>query len=90
MIYRGLCVAWLTLETMPATPMPWAPPEYESTTIDNDVTFVNRYDARKTLAYVTEDTNNVNNVFMLYWITTKCGRKYHLKSNAGLRGSQLL
>ncbi|KAF5658376.1 hydroxyneurosporene synthase [Fusarium circinatum] len=29
-------------------------------------------------------------VFMLYWITTKCGNKYHLTSNAGLRGSQLL
>ncbi|KAF5649075.1 hydroxyneurosporene synthase [Fusarium tjaetaba] len=75
---------------MPATPMPWDPPEHDPTTIDNDGTFVTRYDARKTLAYVTEDTNNVNNVFMLYWITTKCGKKYHLTSNAGLRGSQLL
>ncbi|KAF5540639.1 hydroxyneurosporene synthase [Fusarium napiforme] len=75
---------------MPTTPMSWAPPEYDPTTIDNDGTFVNRYDARKTLAYVTQDTNNVNNVFMLYWITTKCGKKYHLTSNAGLRGSQLL
>ncbi|KAF5230474.1 hypothetical protein FANTH_13824 [Fusarium anthophilum] len=75
---------------MPTTPMSWAPPEYDPTTMDNDGTFVNRYDARKTLAYVTEDTNNVNNVFMLYWITTKCGGKYHLTSNAGLRGSQLL
>ncbi|KAF5662773.1 hydroxyneurosporene synthase [Fusarium denticulatum] len=75
---------------MPATPLSWAPPDYDPTTIDNDGTFVNRYDARKTLAYVTEDTNNVNNVFMLYWITTKCGKKYHLTSNAGLRGSQLL
>ncbi|KAF5968955.1 hydroxyneurosporene synthase (CrtC) [Fusarium bulbicola] len=64
---------------MPTTPMAWAPPEYDPTTIDNYGTLVNRYDARKTLA-----------VFMLCWITTKCGNKYHLTSNAGLRGSQLL
>ncbi|KAF5987332.1 hydroxyneurosporene synthase [Fusarium coicis] len=79
---------------MPATPMSWAPLSYDPTKIDNDGTFVNRYDGRKTLAYVTEHTNNVNNepysVFMFYWITTKCGKKYHLISNAGLRGSQLL
>ncbi|KAF4463963.1 hydroxyneurosporene synthase [Fusarium albosuccineum] len=81
---------------MPATPLSWAPPEYAPTTADNDgpanfdETCVNRYDARKTLAYVTTDTNNVNNVFMLYWITTKDGRKYHLTSNAGLRGTDLL
>uniref|UniRef100_A0A8H7K3V9 Uncharacterized protein n=1 Tax=Bionectria ochroleuca TaxID=29856 RepID=A0A8H7K3V9_BIOOC len=65
-------------------------PEYAPTTVDNDGTSANRYDARKTLAYVTTDTNNVNNVFMLYWITTKNGHKYHLTSNAGLRGANLL
>ncbi|CAG9948902.1 unnamed protein product [Clonostachys rosea f. rosea IK726] len=54
------------------------------------MTSANRYDAQKTLAYVTTDTNNVNNVFMLYWITTKDGHKYHLTSNAGLRGANLL
>ncbi|CAF3434715.1 unnamed protein product [Fusarium graminearum] len=75
---------------MPGTTLSWAPPSYPPTTIENDGTFVNRYDARKTLAYVTTDTNNVNNVFMLYWYTTKEGLKYHLTSNAGLRGDKLL
>lgn len=29
-------------------------------------------------------------VFMLYFITTKDGRKYHLTTNAGMRGSEKL
>ncbi|KAI8938551.1 hypothetical protein NX059_004437 [Plenodomus lindquistii] len=68
----------------------WAPPLYPQSTAENDGTNDNRYDVRKTLAYVTDDTNNVNNVFMLYWITTTTGEKYHLTTNAGLRGSQVL
>ncbi|OAL47386.1 hypothetical protein IQ07DRAFT_646338 [Pyrenochaeta sp. DS3sAY3a] len=68
----------------------WAPPSYPPTTVENDGTLCNRYDVRETLAYVTEDLNNVNNVFMLYYITTKEGKKYHLTTNAGMRGSQKL
>ncbi|KAL6401358.1 hydroxyneurosporene synthase (CrtC) [Ilyonectria robusta] len=75
---------------MAPSPTSWAPPNYPPTTIENDGTYVNRYDARKTLAHVTSDRNNVNNVFMLHWITTEDGKKYHLTTNAGLNGSELL
>ncbi|KAH6644570.1 hypothetical protein C7974DRAFT_23337 [Boeremia exigua] len=72
------------------TPRSWAPPIFELSTAENDGTKDQRYDVRKTLAYVTEDLNNVNNVFMLYWITTTTGEKFHLTTNAGLRGSKML
>lgn len=73
-----------------STSLSWAPRAYPPTTLDNDGTNVNRYDVRQTLAYISEDLNNVNNVFMLYFITTKDGRKYHLTTNAGMRGSEKL
>ncbi|KAM6530432.1 hypothetical protein FALCPG4_008560 [Fusarium falciforme] len=72
---------------MATNPLSWTPPSYPPTNIENDGTRVNRYDCRKTLAYTTDDTNNVNNVYMLYWIVTEDGRKYHLNSNAGLTKS---
>ncbi|KAH7378178.1 hypothetical protein BKA64DRAFT_767048 [Cadophora sp. MPI-SDFR-AT-0126] len=68
----------------------WAPPNYPPTIIETDGTSVNRYDVRKTLAYVDSSRNNVNNVFQLYWITTESGNKYHLTTNAGMVGSELL
>ncbi|RSL66750.1 hypothetical protein CEP54_003550 [Fusarium duplospermum] len=67
----------------------WVPPQYASTTIENDGTSVFRFDCRKTLSHVTEDRKNVNNVYMLYYITTKEGKKFHLNTNAGLNGHEL-
>ncbi|KAJ3342028.1 hypothetical protein HDU93_003550 [Gonapodya sp. JEL0774] len=65
-------------------PLSWTPPTYPSTTIENDGTAVNRYDVRKTLAYISDVPGNVNNVYMLYYITTGEGKKFHLNTNLGL------
>ncbi|RTE72426.1 hypothetical protein BHE90_013158 [Fusarium euwallaceae] len=74
---------------MTAPTLSWVPPQYAPTTIENDGTSVFRFDCRKTLSHVTEDINNVNNVYMLYYITTKEGKKFHLNTNAGLNGHEL-
>ncbi|RSL94667.1 hypothetical protein CDV31_014220 [Fusarium ambrosium] len=85
----------LALSVVPAVsrnapPLSWKPPVYPATTRENDGTLTNRFDVRDTLAYVTNRTGNVNNVFTLLWVTTTEGKKFHLTTNAGLIQSETM
>ncbi|RSL47669.1 hypothetical protein CEP54_013277 [Fusarium duplospermum] len=84
----ALAISVVPAASRNAPPRSWKPPVYPATTRENDDTLVNRFDVRDTLAYVTNSTGNVNNVFTLLWVTTTEGKKFHLSTNAGLIQSE--
>ncbi|KAH7367774.1 hypothetical protein B0T11DRAFT_326016 [Plectosphaerella cucumerina] len=74
---------------MTNTTLSWQPPSFPPTIVNNDGTSANRYDVRSTLTHLASTRDNVNNIYMLYYITTKDGPKFHLNTSCGMAGSEL-